>query len=117
MNRGKCWATSDGVVIKMPLKKLRTIPYRDIKTAYITLASAGALQEFANQIGLYQTLHIVTKSGDISFLIKEGCMCSTADLYDDLHREAVIARSPFAEIVSMVRANCGEDNLEGYLYR
>jgi hypothetical protein len=117
MNRGKCWADSNGIVIKMPFKKSRLIPYCDIKTAYISLNNATNSQEETKQAGVYQTLYIVTKSGNISFMIKEGRLCSSADLYNDLERAAIIERSPFAEIVSMVKANCGEDPLEGYLYR
>ena len=117
MLHGKCWATAEGVVIKMPFKKSRLIPYCDIKTAYISLNNATNSQEETKQAGVYQTLYIVTKSGNISFMIKEGRLCSSADLYNDLERAAIIERSPFAEIVSMVKANCGENPLEGYLYR
>ncbi|MCR5120799.1 MAG: hypothetical protein K6B74_00040 [Ruminococcus sp.] len=116
---GSCYTNDCGVVAEMPFQGTRIIPYGDITDAFITLGLGAKPNNYSEKRELIHTLHIITKGGEFTYKLKSpsGYIDSPMALAMELPRAAALSKSPFAEIVSMVRANCGEDNLEGYLYR
>ena len=103
---GKCWTDSEGVVLAMPFQGQRTIPYKDITGAYISLRPGVKPNNYLEKRQLIHTMHIVTKTKDIQFSTTSGTIGSPMLLAEEYARAAAVAESPFAEIVNTVKIQC-----------
>ena len=112
---GCCAAEDEGLVIEMPFRPKRVIPYDEIEWVSLDVKSGGRRSKFGRDISLIHIIKIFTRGETLVFKQHHGWADSREALMDPQKKDFLMLGSPFAEIEKIIKKNKGMDTTPDFL--